>query len=84
MSKFSFFFFGNPANKTETGTAHTWGTTNSKPPGPIIVIHKSEILSRSQVQFITLFLLGGAQLCCAIHQPQQAAQISCRETNFLS
>jgi hypothetical protein len=48
------------------------------------VIHKSEILSRSQVQFITLFLLGGAQLCCAIHQPQQAAQISCRETNFLS
>jgi len=31
------------------------GTTNSKPPGPIIMINQSEILSRSQVQFITLF-----------------------------
>jgi hypothetical protein len=67
MSNFS-YFFGNPANKTETGTAYTWGTTNSKPPGPIIVINKSEILSRSQVQFITLFFLGGAQLCCAFYK----------------
>jgi hypothetical protein len=32
------FFFGNPTNKTVTGTAYTWGTTNSKPPGPIILI----------------------------------------------
>jgi hypothetical protein len=39
-------------------------TTNSKPPGPIIMIDQSEILSRSQVQFITLFL-GSAQLCVA-------------------
>jgi hypothetical protein len=31
------------------------GTTNSKPPGPMIMIDQSEILSRSQVQFITLF-----------------------------
>jgi len=31
-------------------------TTNSKPPGPTIMIDQSEILSRSQVQFITLFL----------------------------
>ncbi len=64
MSKFSCFSFGNPISKTETGTANTWRTTNSKPPGPIIVINQSEILSSSQVQFITLFL-GGAQLCCA-------------------
>jgi hypothetical protein len=28
-------FFSNPTNKTETGTASTWGTTNSKPLGPI-------------------------------------------------
>ncbi len=76
-------FFGNPANKTETGTAYTWGTTNSKPPGPIIVIDQSEILSRSQVQFITV-LLGGAQLCCAFYQPLQGARIWCRKTNFLS
>jgi hypothetical protein len=64
MSKFSWFFFGNPPNKTETGTVYTWGTTDSKPPGPIIVIDQSQILSHSQVQFITL-LLGGGQLCSA-------------------
>jgi hypothetical protein len=29
-------------------------------------------LSHSQVQFITPFF-GGAQLCCAMHQPWQAA-----------
>jgi hypothetical protein len=39
------------------------GTTNSKPPGPIIMIDQSEILSRNQVQFLTCFF-GGAQLCC--------------------
>jgi len=39
------------------------GTTNSKPPGPIIMIDQSEeILSRSQVQSITL-CFGGAQKC---------------------
>jgi hypothetical protein len=81
MSMFSFFFFGNPTN--ETGTANTWRPTNSKPPGPIIVIDQSEILSRSHVQFITLFS-GGAQLCCAFHQPRQAARIWCKKTNFLS
>jgi hypothetical protein len=37
------------------------GTTNSKSPAPIIMIDQSEVLSRSQVQFITLFV-GGAQL----------------------
>jgi hypothetical protein len=52
-------FLGNSTNKT--GTAYTRGTTNSKPPRPIVVIDQSkiEILSCSQVQFITLFL-GGA------------------------
>jgi hypothetical protein len=51
------------------------GTINSKPPGRIITIHQSEILNRSQVQFSTLFSRG-AQLCCAIYQPQQAARIA--------
>jgi hypothetical protein len=32
------------------------------------------ILSRSQVQFITLSV-GGAQLCCALYQALQAARI---------
>ncbi len=69
MSKFSCFFLfgGNPTNKTVTGTAaHTWGTTNSKPSRPIIMIDQSELLSRSHVQFITLFF-GGVQLCCAFY-----------------
>jgi hypothetical protein len=50
------------------------GTTNSKPPGPIILINQSEILNSSQVQFITLFF-GGAKLCCNFYQPRQAARI---------
>ncbi len=29
-SKFSYVLFCNSTNKTETGTANTWGTTNSK------------------------------------------------------
>jgi hypothetical protein len=78
-------FSGNSTNKTGTPCAYTWGTTNSKPPGPIIMIDESEIiLSRSQVQFSTLFF-GGVQLCCAFHQPRQAAaRIWCETTNFLS
>ncbi len=40
----------------------------------IIIIDQSEILSRGQVQFITLFF-GGAQLCCDFYQPRQAARI---------
>jgi len=83
MSKFSCFFPDNPTNKTETGSAFTWGTTNSKPPRPIIVLDQSEILSRSQVQLITLFL-GGAHLCWAFYQPRQAAQIWYVKTNFVS
>jgi hypothetical protein len=36
-----FLFFGNPTNKTKTGTAYTWGTTDSKPPRPVIAITQS-------------------------------------------
>jgi len=43
------FFLCSPTNKTETGTAYTWGTTNSKPSGPIIMIDQLEILNLSQV-----------------------------------
>jgi hypothetical protein len=41
------------------------GTTNSKPPGPIIVIDQSEILSRSQVQFILLHSFLEVHNCVA-------------------
>jgi hypothetical protein len=68
MSKFSHFSFGNPTNKTVIGTAYTWEL--------LIANHldQSEILSRSQVQFITLFF-AGAQLCSAFYQPRQVVQI---------
>jgi hypothetical protein len=38
------------------------------------MIDQSEILIRTQVQFITLFF-GDAQLCWAFHQPWEAARI---------
>jgi hypothetical protein len=44
------------------------------------MIDESEILTRSQVQFIRLFF-GGAQLCCTCYQPRQGPQLGCRETN---
>jgi hypothetical protein len=46
-SKFSYVLFGNPTNKTETVTANKWGTTNNKPPWPIIMMDQSETLSSS-------------------------------------
>jgi len=77
MSNFSSFsFFLEPHRKTETEIAYTWGTTNSNPPGPLIMIDQLEIQSFSQVHFITL-VFGDAELCWAIYQPQQAAQIWC-------
>jgi hypothetical protein len=38
------------------------------------MIDQSEILSRGQVQFITLFF-GGAELCSAFYQLRQGARI---------
>jgi hypothetical protein len=50
------FFFGDPTNKTVTGTAYAWGLLIAKPPGPIIMIDQSEILSGNQVSiYYTLF-----------------------------
>jgi hypothetical protein len=72
-SKFSYvLLFCNPANRTETGTANTWGITNSKPPGPIIMMGRSETL-REHICY-TLFcrctelldlLLGNVHNCAA-------------------
>ncbi len=40
-----YLLFATPPHKTETGTPNGWGTTNSKPPGPIIMMSQSETLS---------------------------------------
>jgi len=61
----------------------TWGTTNNKPPGPIIMINQLEILSLSQIQFIAL-VFAVAQLCCTFYQPRQGGRIWWGKTNFLS
>jgi len=73
MSKFSCFIFGNTTNKTVTGTAHMWGLLIANHLELIIMIDQSEILSRGQVQFITLFF-GSSELRCAFYQPRQAAR----------
>jgi len=83
MSKFNCFFFGNPINNTETETAYTWGTTHSKPSGPVIMIDQLEILSLSQVEFITL-VFGGAQLCCALLPATTSCTNLVWKNNFLS
>jgi hypothetical protein len=44
-SKFIYVLVCNPTHKTENGTPNWWGTTNSKPPGPIIMVGESETLS---------------------------------------
>jgi hypothetical protein len=55
---------------TETGTANRWGITNSKAPEPIIMMSQSEILSSSQIIFITLFS-AGARRWCDFYEPSQ-------------
>ncbi len=73
-SKLSYVLFCSPTHKTKTRTSKRWGTTNSKPPRPIIMMGQSETVSSSQILFITLFF-AGTQRCCAIYQPQQHAQL---------
>jgi hypothetical protein len=68
MSKFSFIFLGSPTNETVARTAYTWELLMANYLDQFM-IDQSEILSRSQVQFIAL-LSGGTQLCCAFYQLQ--------------
>jgi hypothetical protein len=58
-------FFSNPSHKITAGIANRWETTNSKPPGRIIMIDQSETWSSSEIIFITLFSSRGVRLCCA-------------------
>jgi len=47
------YFFTTPPIKLKLGQQiNGWESTNRKPPGPIITISQSEILSRSQIIFI--------------------------------
>ncbi len=89
MSKFS-FLFGQPHLYNCEWNCIYVGITNSKPPGPTIMKDQSQILSRSQVQFITLFFWRCttvfARTCSshlnAVYPPRQSARLWCRKTHF--
>ncbi len=55
-SKCSYVLFCNPTNKTESGSANRWGTANSKPHGPIIMMGRSETLSSSRSYLVHSFV----------------------------
>ncbi len=67
-SNFYYLLFGNRTHQFKTGTAHRWKTTDSKRPGPIIMIGQSEIGSSSQIIFIAFFYVKWTS-CCAFYQP---------------
>jgi hypothetical protein len=56
------YFFATPPNKQNWGQQIRWGITNSKPPGPIIMMDQSETLSRCEIiLFVTPFFAGAPQ-----------------------
>jgi hypothetical protein len=67
-SKFSYLLLFSPTPKLRQQIGG--GSTNSKPPGPIIVMGQSETLISSQIKLITLFSPSG-QRWCAFHQPRR-------------
>jgi hypothetical protein len=54
-SKFSYFLSCNPTHEIETMTANRWGTTKSKPPGPIAMMGQSDTEQKSDHIYYTLF-----------------------------
>ncbi len=86
-SKFSCLFFSNPTNKTETGTRNRWGTTNSKPPGPI----DYDGLFRNTDQqsdhiyytlFCTCMHTGAERCCCAFYQQATCGIMRSQQNQF--
>ncbi len=82
-SKFSDLLFRKLTYKTQRGDCKQVGTTNSKPPGSIIMIGQSKTGSRNQIMFITLFSSRCAEHCCAFYQPQQKTDQICRGKTIL-
>ncbi len=68
-SKFGYLPFSNPTQKTKTGTANRWETTNSNPPGLIKLSSQST---------------AGVRFCCAFYQPQHPVQKCWAKTIVLS
>ncbi len=79
-SKFSYLLVSIPTHKTKTRTANRWETTNSKAPGPIIMM-ANQNREPSQNIFITLFS-DRCQALLFIYQPQHRLQ-KCRAKTVL-
>jgi hypothetical protein len=73
-SKFSCLVFCNSTNKIDIGALNGLGTTNTKPPAPIIMMGQSETLLSSHIIFITLFS-AGAHRFSAIYRPPQTVEL---------
>jgi hypothetical protein len=58
------FFFFIPTHKIKTGTANRWETTNSKPPGPITTIGRSETQGAAVRAYLLHSSLASVRLCC--------------------
>ncbi len=78
----SYLLFCNPTHKTETGTANRWGTTNRKPPGPIIMIRQSETLSSSRIIFSALFCACPRRCCPFYLRAAANCKIIVSQTDF--
>jgi hypothetical protein len=66
--------FATPSIKLKPVQQMGGGSTNSKPPGPIIMMDRSETLSSSQIIFITLFSAGAQR-----HLPAHSKLCNCAE-----
>jgi hypothetical protein len=67
---FIYFFSCTLTDTTETETANRCETTNSKPPGRIIMIGQSETGRSSEIVFITLSFTTYS-FVAPFYQPQQ-------------
>ncbi len=65
------YFFATPPIILKLGQQIS---TNSNPPGPIIMIDQSETLISSEIVFIALFS-AGAQRCCVFYQAPPSVQL---------
>ncbi len=83
QSKFRYLHFSNPTHKTKTGTSNRWQMTNSKPPGPTIMIGES-IYGAAVTLYSLHSSLAGVRLCLAFYQTHQTVQKCWAKTILLS
>jgi hypothetical protein len=75
------YLFATPPMNLKLGQQIRGGTTNSKPPGPIIMMGRSETVTSSQIIFITLFS-AGAHCCCTFHRATANCRIMVSQNPF--